>query len=198
MNQPIRAFIALQLPPTIKDYLYQLGRQLGQQLPSTSVNWVNSNAMHLTLVFLGDGVTAAQVSQLTSLLDNVAAAYTPFTLQLDKLGSFPNPKAPRVIWVGLSDATNSLHMLKSQLDKALEPLGWRPEKRWYTPHLTLGRVKDTHAVSRTFLPFGKPVQTLTFPVTAVHLFQSTLTPRGAQYDIVHTSHLKGEDNDSEQ
>ncbi|MCB0036880.1 MAG: RNA 2',3'-cyclic phosphodiesterase [Anaerolineales bacterium] len=189
MTEPIRAFIALELPTAVKDYLYQLGQQLGSQLPAHSVKWVQTETMHLTLVFLGDGVTAAQVAEISGRLDQIAAVWPPFHFRLDKLGAFPNPKAPRVIWVGVDGDVKPLQTLKSQLDQALEPLGWQPEKRRYNPHLTLGRVKDSHAIGRAFLPFGKPVQTLEFTATAVHLFSSTLTPQGAQYDIVHTSNF---------
>lgn len=189
MTEPIRAFIALELPTSLKDYLYQLGQQLGGQLPARSVKWVKPQNMHLTLVFLGDGVTAEQVTEISGRIDQIAAAFAPFNFHLSKLGAFPNPKAPRVIWVGIDGDVKPLQTLKSQLDQALEPLGWKPEKRRYSPHLTLGRVKDSHAIGRAFLPFGKPVQTREFTTTAVHLYSSTLTPQGPQYDIVHTSNF---------
>ena len=192
MTKTIRAFIALQLPSEIKDYLQDLSQQLASQLTADPVKWIKRHTMHLTLIFIGDGVTPANVTQLSNVLDQVAAATPPFPLQLSKLGCFPKPKAPRILWVGLGGQTDTLHTLKNQLDQKLEPLGWPPEKRRYNPHLTLGRVKRDHNIGRAFLPFGEPVRPLTLSATAVHLYKSTLTPQGPRYNILHTSNFRNQ------
>lgn len=185
----IRAFIALELPEAVRHYLHQLGRDLSQHVPRHAVRWVGGEAMHLTLAFLGDAVTAAQLTAVTAAMDRLAAVCPPFHLSLGKLGCFPKPTAPRVIWVGVGGETRPLHLLKTTLDQSLEPLGWHPEQRKFSPHLTLGRVKDFEAMRQAFLPYGQQVQAMSFPITAVHLYQSVLTPAGAEYTTLHSQPL---------
>ena len=185
----MRVFIALELPAEVRAYLQELGRELAQNTPRKAVRWVGQEGMHLTLVFLGDEVTAAQIPLLAEAMDRVTAVCSPFQLQLGKLGCFPKPTAPRVIWVGVQGELSPLQQLKTGLDEALAPLGWPPERRKFSPHLTLGRVKEFEAMRQAFLPYGQQVRPLSCGVSAVHLFHSTLTPAGAEYRLLHTSPL---------
>ena len=187
MSGFIRAFVALDIPADVRDTLGHLSQQLDMIVPARAVRWVKPESMHLTLSFLGDGVTAVQVTQIGQLLDQIAQNTHPFTLRLDKLGCFPKPLAPRVIWAGLNGDLSPLRQLKTTLDDGLHPLGWPPERRNFNPHLTLGRVKDTAAVARAGLPFGTPLSAQSFAITAVHLYQSELTRHGAQYEICHSA-----------
>lgn len=187
MSGSIRAFVALDIPADVRHTLGHLSQQLDMIVPARAVRWVKPESMHLTLSFLGDGVTAVQVTQISQLLDDLTQNTHPFTLRLDKLGCFPKPLAPRVIWAGLSGDLPPLRRLKTALDDGLNPLGWPPERRHFSPHLTLGRVKDTAAVARAGLPFGTPLAAHSFEITAVHLYQSELTRQGAQYEICHSS-----------
>ncbi len=183
----MRAFIAVDIPMEVALLLGGLSQKLAQAVPAHSVRWVRPEGMHLTLNFLGDEVTAVQLPLLSDLLEQTAQETAPFTLRLDKLGCFPKPLAPRVIWAGLVGDVKPLRQLKARLDAGLAPLGWPPENRPFSPHLTLGRVKDTTAVSRAGLPFETPLEPRSFLITAVHLYQSELTREGAEYHICHTS-----------
>lgn len=185
----MRAFIALELPTPVRDYLQELGRELAQHTPPHAVRWVGPDGIHLTLAFLGDEVTAAQIPLLAEAMDKVAATAVPFHLQLGKLGCFPKPIAPRVIWVGIQGTLAPLQQLKTGIDRALAPLGFQAERRTFSPHLTLGRVKEFEAMRKAFLPYGQQVREIVMEVTALHLFHSTLTPAGAEYTLLHTSPL---------
>lgn len=185
----IRAFIALPLPEEITQTLGRLGKKLNEVVPSKSVSWVAPAGIHLTLNFLGDEVTPAQVEKVKHVLDTCPGRVSPFTLQLGKLGCFPKARAPRVIWVGLQGELEPLQTLKIFLDEQLEPLGWPPEQRRFSPHLTIGRVKDIPAVGEAGLPFSAPVKSLSFKVAELHLYQSELTPQGAKYSLLHTAEL---------
>ena len=185
----IRAFIAIDIPVEISDALGRLSQQLDQFVPAQAVRWVQPADMHLTLNFLGDEVTAVHMTQISQLLDQLAPETKPFTLRLDKLGCFPKPLAPRVIWAGLAGEIRAVHQFKTKLDAGLEPLGWPPERRNFSPHLTLGRVKNTPAVAQAGLPFETPLESKSFQATAVRLYQSELTRQGPQYTVWHTSVL---------
>jgi RNA 2',3'-cyclic 3'-phosphodiesterase len=182
----IRAFIALKLPAAVGLSLGQTSQELAGQLSTTAVRWVKTEAMHLTLRFLDDTPVSA-LPEIATGLDQIGAGQAAFTLRLDKLGCFPNPRRPRVIWVGLAGDTEQMAALKQAVDNLLEPLGWEPEKGNFQPHLTLGRVKD-HRAPIT-LPWGQPLTPLPLPVTAVHLIESQLRPSGPVYTTRHTSHL---------
>ncbi len=187
MVEKIRAFIAIELPENVKMELAQTGRKLARQLPDGSVRWVKPERMHLTLRFLGD-TAVTQLPALATQLDELAATYAPFHLHLDKLGRFPNRKRPRVIWAGLTGNTHTLLALKQDLDKRLTALGWEEEGRPFQAHLTLGRVKNSQAVSQ--VKWGVALEKVSMGVTAVHLIESQLQRSGPIYTVRHTSHLR--------
>ena len=189
MTRKIRAFIAIDLPQNLKTELAQTGKRLARQLPDGSVRWVKPERMHLTLRFLGD-TAVTQLPAIATQLDELAAHHTPFNLHLDKLGCFPNRKRPRVIWAGMAGNTNALLAFKQDLDERLASLGWEEEGRPYQAHLTLGRVKNSRAVSQ--VKWGVEMEKAGMGVTAVHLIESQLQRNGPIYTIRHTSQLKTE------
>jgi RNA 2',3'-cyclic 3'-phosphodiesterase len=183
----VRAFIALSLPPPVKEMLANLASELAVQTPPGAVRWVKPAAMHLTLRFLGD-TAVTLLPTLAEKLDQLTAQRHPFTLATGALGCFPNPKRPRVIWVGLEKDSQTLTKLKQELDVLLAPLGWPPETKPFHPHLTLGRLKDERA--RPVLPWGELEEQERWPVTAVHLIQSDLLPAGPKYRVLRTAVLR--------
>ena len=183
----IRAFIAVNLPPAVKEALDQVSQTLAQQMPPRVVRWVKPDRMHLTLRFLGD-TAVASLPTLATALDQLTPQHAPFNLHLATLGCFPNRKRPRVIWVGLQGDTTPLHTLKQALDQTLIPHGWQPEEKPFKAHLTIGRIKDSRLLRNS--QWQANIPHLIVPVTAVHLIQSQLRPSGPIYTIRHTTHLK--------
>src|SRR5438094_9477981 len=99
-NQTIRAFIAIELPPAVKALLTTIQEELRETMGRTAgaVKWVRPEGIHLTLQFLGD-VSDRQVSEIEQAIERACADMSPFSLNLDKLGVFPNLRRPRVLWV---------------------------------------------------------------------------------------------------
>lgn len=186
-DQTIRAFVAVKLPASVEKFLEQVAEQLANKLPARAVRWVKPEAMHLTLRFLGD-VSIEKMPALPPLLDQTAHQYPAFNLQLDKLGCFPSPQNPRVLWVGLFDPHRQLISLQQTLEQALIPHGWQPEGKPFQPHLTLGRVQ-TPSNQFSQLPWQKPLQPLNIPIKAIYLIKSQLRPTGPIYTTLHTSQL---------
>ena len=182
----IRAFIAVALPDEAKEALGRTSAALDRRLPAQSVRWVRPDRMHVTLRFLGD-TAVAQLPAIAAELDRLAAAHDPFDLFLAGLGCFPNPKRPRVIWVGLDGEKVRLQALKRGLDERLAALDWERGNRPFQPHLTLGRVKAWQR--GTAIDWGIEVEQVAVPVTAVRLIESRLHPQGPEYVIQHTSRL---------
>ena len=187
MQETIRAFIAIDLPRDVKEYLGDLTGILAAQVPNRSVRWVKPERMHLTLRFIGE-TEKNLLPALRKALDDTAARHQQFTLNLEGFGCFPNCKKPRVLWAGVAGDLEAAGQLKTDLDSFLEPLGWEAENRPFRPHLTVGRVKDSQAVAGQRWP--NELKSLLIPALAIHLIESELTPTGPIYTVRHSSYLE--------
>lgn len=176
----IRAFLAVDLPEiyraelaAVQDYLKKSG---------ADVRWTSATGIHLTLKFFGD-IEEDQVEALAAAASGITAATPCFNLGVEGVGTFPGPRNPRVIWLGLSGQTDTLANLARNLEQAFVPLGFPPEKRQFTPHLTLGRVRSSQgreALTRSLGTICLP----NFPeflVQELVLYRSILRPQGALY-----------------
>lgn len=183
--ETLRTFIAIVLPEPLLRQLAQVQRQLEKRAPPESVRWVNPEGIHLTLKFLGD-TPVAKLESIRAALAAVASRSAPCTFTVGGLGCFPNARRPRVLWVGVQPVGGELAALQRAVEAAMKSLGFPPEDREFTPHLTLGRVRDRVAPADLArlgaLISSAEVGTLG-EVTARHfaLIQSVLKPTGAEY-----------------
>ncbi len=165
-------------------------QRLERQVPPRSVRWVRAGGIHLTLKFLGDTPTD-KLPEITEALSAVARHAPSCTFTVGGLGCFPNPRRPRVVWVGVQEPTGRLAALQDAIEEAMVPFGYRPEGRGFTPHLTLGRIhrrasrQDAARVGEviTATEIGTLAQ-----VPAIHfdLIKSVLKPTGAEYTTLAT------------
>jgi 2'-5' RNA ligase len=190
--EQIRSFIAIELPDDVRQKLGDLETRLrtGWQ---TQVRWVNPNNIHLTLNFLGD-IAVDRVGEITGAMAKASAGIPPFVLQVKDTGVFPNVKRARVAWVGLSGEMDKLLQLQKNLESNLEPLGFTPEGRAFTPHLTLARVNDQISPAER-QKFGELVSSTSFDagginVDSVSLMRSQLNRAGAIYSRLSLVKLK--------
>ena len=181
----IRTFLAIKLPAAVQDRLLTAGTTYRKQLPPRSVRWVSKANLHLTLWFLGK-TDVAKLPALCTDIDALASQVSPFTLTLSRLGCFPKPKRPNVVWVGIDGWLAPQIEFRKGLDQLMMEHGFKPETRPYTPHLTLGYVKHHHNEVAA-LPFGQAFSPLPIAVSAIHLMESQLQPSGPVYTIQHTS-----------
>ncbi len=183
----IRLFIAFPLQKEVAEKLGEIIALLKNQ--GGRVKWVTSQNIHLTARFLGD-TDERLVERLTALIDDTAAKYDSVDSMIDRLGAFPNLVRPRVIWAGLRDNTEVLAKVARELELSVRKLRFKPEKRGFNAHLTLGRVKDTSGVgdlTAYMQDFNLEEIPLTFD--RLTLFKSTLTPQGPIYDRLHEAML---------
>ena len=181
----MRLFVALDLTDAVRAAIAEL---LAGLKPTTgAVRWVQPDVLHLTVKFIGH-LGEEKLPALREALARVGTS-EPVELEFHGVGFFPNPRSPRVFWVGVR-SNDALFDLAGQIEAALEPLGIARERRAYAPHLTLGRFKsgpgkktDAHGLRRlqekiAALPsvdFGH-VRCEDF-----FLYQSKLSPGGAKY-----------------
>lgn len=184
----IRTFLAVELGPTLKEVIAAaqetLKRELHGLAAGVRLQWARVSAIHLTLKFLGD-IEEGRVGDILQALEEAGRAHEPFVVDVKGFGVFPNLRAPRVLWMGLSGRTDRLIRLAGSLDAALMPLGFQGEPKPYTPHLTLARVKEQARAIGNALAESHVMRDVTsrgtLPVRAVALMKSELTPSGSVY-----------------
>ncbi len=184
MTDSIRTFIAIDLPSDVKEALSAFVERL-KGMGLAGVRWVKPDGIHLTLKFLGE-IPPSTVPLLLDAIESAAASHHSFTLGLGNLGVFPDPNNPRILWVGLSGDLSSLAELQASVEEQCLFLGFEPDRRRFTPHLTLGRVRRTlpgteRELVETALQEGANPGSIQWEVDEIHLIHSTLTPQGAVY-----------------
>lgn len=196
MAENWRLFIAVEVPAGALRALKTLQDELRRAAPDGAVRWVRPEGIHVTLKFLGD-VPRDEIGGIQAALDEAVQGHAPFGLQAFGLGSFPNTRRPRVVWVGVEGAVRRLKALKRSVEETVSPLGYPSEDRSFEPHLTLGRVE--RSASRGALEaIGEMVdrsevgELAGWQVDAVSLMRSELKPGGAVYTEVYRVPLGAE------
>lgn len=180
----VRIFIAIHLPDDVRTVLTSLEDRLKARR-HPFVKWVDPESVHLTLKFLGN-VAVESIPQVIEAMSGVARLHTCFRLQVAGTGAFPSWQRPQVVWVGVGGELDRLNSLQKGLESVLSPLGFPPEPRAFSAHLTLGRLRDrvTPDERRRFADFAQKVEfkaSLSFEVSAIRLMKSQLTPTGPIY-----------------
>jgi len=191
--EQVRCFIAIELPDEIKAGLFQLQAQLkaGNQ---SWVKWVDPYGTHLTLKFLGS-VVVDRIGEITGAMEGAVQGASPFLLEVKGLGVFPNLRRVQVAWVGVSGEVDKLAHLQQRIESNLARLGFAPELRPFTPHLTLARLRDRASPDER-QRFGQLIAdtkfeaAYSFQVDAISLMRSQLTREGAIYSQISSVKLK--------
>ncbi len=191
--EQIRSFIAIELPDELKLELIQLEARLksGKQ---PWVKWVNPYSIHLTLKFLGN-IAIDRTGEITGAIEEAVQEISPFHLEVKELGVFPNLRRVQVAWVGISGELDKLSQLQKRIETNLTPLGFAPESRAFTPHLTLARLRDQASLDERqrfgqLIANAKFEAAYTIEVDAISLMRSQLTREGAIYSRISLAELK--------
>jgi len=181
----IRCFIALNLPAEIKGRLAELEARLKEA--RADVSWVKPENVHLTLKFLG-GVEEARVPLVKRAVQEGLRREGPLVLTLAGLGVFPNPRSPRVVWVGVGGDTERLQNLQERLEQALGEVGFPREARSFSPHITLGRMRSRQGATGLMELVGRlgANEVGSMRAESIELMRSQLHPAGAVYTILES------------
>ena len=188
----MRAFIAIDLPEEIKDHLSLLETKLKQS--GADVKWAAPVNIHLTLKFLGD-IDDKRINQIIQILDDISSNTPQFYIKLGGIGTFPNIRSPRIIWIGLAAGNNETKEITADLEERIEKIGIPKEDKPFTSHITIGRVKSNLNREKlipllTTLTTENDKSNYQFLATKLTLFKSTLTPKGPIYEAVKESNLR--------
>lgn len=181
----MRLFIAVFPPPAVREMAHATGEALRRAGPArASVSWVSPENLHYTMRFLGE-VGEDGARRVAEAAGEAAAAVPAFDARLGGLGAFPNPRRARVLWIGLSTGAESLTALAQALDRALKPRGFGAPDHPFSPHLTLGRVREPgaswgEALDPIHAPEGPHAR---FVVDRLCVVESKLSPQGSIYTV---------------
>jgi len=177
--KPLRLFVAVDVPDRVKAGLASAVAPYRERIPGA--RWTGSEGWHVTLKFLG-ATWPRLVETVHEAVQAAAAASTPFESRLSEMGVFPSPVRARVVWAGLEDTKGLFASMVERLDDLLAE-HFVPEKRAFTPHLTLARLNPPRNI-REFTPelVGLAVPSEPFAVDRLVLYRSRLSPKGATYE----------------
>jgi len=181
--EKIRSFVAILLSDEIREAVASL---IDSLRPSgRSVGWVKPDNLHFTLKFLGNQ-SDEQLDRVQGGLAEATTGVAPFELSLVGLGGFPDLGRPRVLWVGASDGADAAIVLAQKVEESLHRQGVPREERPFSPHLTIGRLKDPRGFEPLRSAFTEGCARVfgRLAVSAIHLMRSELSPKGARYSVL--------------
>jgi 2'-5' RNA ligase len=144
---------------------------------------VEPKNIHITVRFLGN-VTLSMVENVFEAMGKVQ--FVPFDAEIRGLGAFPDVRYPRVVWAGMAKGTDVLRGIFSQLEPHLRSLGFAPDSKGFSPHLTIARVKSGRNKAELARLISENVNYEFGNVRAacLRLKRSELTPKGPIYSTL--------------
>lgn len=187
MNETTRAFIAVDLPASVKSAFTETISQLGRA-NLHGVRPINPNSLHLTVKFLGS-VPVNKIPEVVNAVSEVIRLTNPFDLEIGPIGIFPSERFPRTISVCFTSDLNPIIQMYRRVDEAVANLGFIKEQRPFTPHLTLARLRNGtgNDIRRSAIKIANKywhASGLHFQVNSVSFIKSTLSSSGAWYETI--------------
>lgn len=177
----VRAFIAIEMGEAVVARVARMQENLRET--GARVKWVRRENLHITVKFLGD-IEYEKVSEISKVITGAVADIAPFVMTIKGAGSFPGGgRAPRVVWAGMEGDTKSLEEIHGRLNKGLTRFGVPFEKRRFSPHITIGRVKSSGGTAGLIEDINRHGDDEFGDVEASELvfMQSELTGKGPVY-----------------
>lgn len=179
MSERIRSFIAFDLED--EDLIGRLTETQGMLAETgADLKLVKPRNIHITIRFLGN-ISPGLVDKIHGAMENVQ--FEPFQVEIRGVGTFPSLRFPRVIWVGIRRGTEELRRIFEQLEPQLRRLGFKPDPKGFSPHITIARVR-TGRRKDELVHLIQELDDQNFGVTeaiCLRLKRSSLTPKGPIY-----------------
>ncbi len=185
MSERVRSFVAILLDDLVRAAVAAVVDQLRSL--ARAVAWVPPHNLHLTLKFLGE-LPAETLEAVKEGLTEGVSETGPFTMVFHGLGAFPGLARPRVIWIGVAQGARECQALQARVDAALVRRGLPKEPRPYTPHLTIGRVREPRGLTALQQVIVRDAQKGFggLSVRSISLVRSELHPAGARYSELYS------------
>lgn len=190
MSQPIRSFIAFDIESKsvleriadVQSLLIKIGADLKPVEPEN---------IHITIRFLGN-ITPSMVEKVFEEMKKVS--FSPFNVKIRGIGAFPSTRNPRVIWAGIVEGVEQLRNIFNQLEPRLRSLGFPPDPKGFSPHLTIARVRSERKRAELvkFIIENAGYEFGTVKAERLRLKRSDLTPKGPIYSTLKEFSPQGE------
>lgn len=201
----IRVFLAVELSHALQAELALVQQELKHRIEpemkrDVRISWAQPASIHLTLKFLGD-MDEQVIDPLLVAVEQAIGRQIPVNVPLERLGAFPRPQSPRVLWVGPSEnwergaEAKRIAEIHGAIEQACEGLGFLRETKPFSPHLTLARIKVGERQVGVALAKGgvldRPISLGSLAVESVVLMKSELKPAGSVYTKLWDVQLNG-------
>lgn len=172
-----RGFIAVDIDVFPK--LLEFEKEIKET--GANVKLVEPENVHITLKFLGD-TNESQIDEIDKIMKDAVKGIDPFNIQLKGAGVFPNQNYIKIIWMGIKQG-EPIGLIVREIDEQLSKIGFKKEKRGFSPHLTIARVKSAKGKNEILHVIEKygDVQFVDIRVDSIKLKKSDLTPKGPIY-----------------
>jgi 2'-5' RNA ligase len=200
----IRVFLAVELSQELRAELADVQQELKQKIEpemnrNMRISWVQPDKIHLTIKFLGD-MDEQVIDPLLGAVEQAIRSQRSVNVPLERLGAFPRPHNPRVLWVGPSENWEQgvegkrVTEIHGAIEQACESLGFLREAKPFSPHLTLARVKTGERHSGVALAksgvLDRPISLGSLAVESVVLMKSDLKQTGSVYTRLWEARLR--------
>lgn len=179
MPEIIRSFVAIDIDN--EKILNQLRDVQGKLIETSArIKSVKPENIHITIRFLGD-IHIEMIDKIHSSMEKVS--FTPFDVRIHGIGAFPTSKYVRIVWAGIEDGRKKIEAIFNQLEPQLRVLGFKPDLRGFSPHITISRVRAGQKKAE-LIRCVKDLANHEFGILKVcclKLKKSVLTPRGPIY-----------------
>jgi RNA 2',3'-cyclic 3'-phosphodiesterase len=184
----MRLFVAIEIEPAIRERINEFVTRLRPKI--SEARWVRPEGLHITLKFLGN-VADERRDAIENALKTIQRK--SFTLSLKGLGIFPNPRSPRVLWVGIETGPDLEH-IAAEVDQQMASVGFERENRPFSPHVTLARFHERPRGNLGSVLSETPPSFGTMTADQFHLYESKLSPQGSRYTKLSSFELKQASN----
>lgn len=201
----IRAFLAVELSDKLRAELATLQQEVKRKIEpemkqGMRISWAQPGSIHLTIKFLGD-MDEQGIDPLLVVVEQAIGSQTAVNVPLERLGAFPHPHSPRVLWVGSSEnwergaEARRMAEIHGAIEQACEGVGFLRETKPFSPHLTLARIRvgERHvgvALAKAGV-LDRPILLGSLAVDSVVLTKSELKPTGSVYTKLWDVQLRG-------
>jgi 2'-5' RNA ligase len=182
-----RTFIAIEAA----DQAHGAAMSVIERLRSAAegMKWIDPEKLHFTLQFLGD-LDDREMAEVCMRTVRVAQRHAQFELEVRGVGAFPSIQKPRTLWLGAGEGAEEFISLHADIERAIAVLGFRPERRAFAPHLTIGRGGPTGGGRASTAVLTERLAALAdfdggrMSVDEVIVFASELGRDGAEYSVL--------------
>jgi RNA 2',3'-cyclic 3'-phosphodiesterase len=201
----IRAFLAVELSQELRSELATVQQELKHRIEpemkrDTRISWVQPASIHLTIKFLGD-MDEQVIDPLCVAVEQAIGSRSATAVPLERLGVFPRPQSPRVLWVGPSEdwergaEAKRVAEIHGAIEQVCEGLCFLRETKPFSSHLTLARIKMGERQVGAALAKGgvldRPLSLRALAVESIVLMKSELKPTGSVYTKLWDVQLRG-------